>query len=77
MLLTEEEAKKLHCCRYPGGYIKCHASACMAWRWHGPVDEITLQSEKPEGEGWVREGQWAFKRPVPNRPGYCGLAGEP
>jgi hypothetical protein len=68
MFLTEEEAKKNYCCRFPavphdhnGDHwpYQCSTSECMAWRWDTPKfreDGNTLS---------------------PIRYGYCGLAGKP
>ncbi len=72
---------------------KCLASACMAWRSHGPFvkRETSMSQAQPPGEGWERAGGLQFhgfgatnspeywSRGVELAPagGFCGLAGQP
>lgn len=64
-------------------HSNCLGSACMAWRWN--EDQVQRKttahgSSAPAGEGWTacepdNRFQW-WARPMPNRQGRCGLAGD-
>lgn len=70
-MLTEEKAKRLHCCGPRGTWSaslenRCIASDCMAWRW-----VMISQSARGAIIGGNGDLEWDGRPPI----GYCGLAG--
>jgi len=64
---------------------RCIASDCMAWRWDELRDtrERKLVNKKTGAEefsGTTADTEWVLVNPLermPQRMGYCGLAGKP
>lgn len=96
MIVTEEEAKTKHCQEtfnrggiYDDRDRTCLGSACMAWRWNGPIEYeygAALPIDTiPADPGWAiydtffeadqKKNRW--RRMTPNRRGYCGKVGKP
>lgn len=63
MIVTERKAKEL-LCSIDSASDSCAGSKCMAWRWCDKIDELS--------SGSIIDGV-----SVPDKQGYCGLAGVP
>jgi hypothetical protein len=56
---------------------RCHASVCMAWRWHDTLsDDGTACHWKPTAVV-KRHPDDTKDKPLDQRRGFCGLAGKP
>lgn len=73
MYVTEKQAAEKACAYRGQG--RCIASMCMAWRWHGWMnDEGEFYVERTSGDQ-ERLNPWAG--PDDEMVGYCGVAGKP
>lgn len=74
MLTTEKEAVEKAC--VDKGQGVCLASRCMAWRWHGWLNqEGEYYVSRAHGMDLERLNPWAG--PDDQMVGYCGKAGAP
>lgn len=77
MITTEAEAVRNWCCSHKEE--KCCATTCMAWRWHGFVEQREAIGLEPARTiYWEPNPKFHGSHVgVPERRGYCGLAGKP
>jgi len=72
---------------YVNSEALCLGSACSQWRWEHPPHLTTTSEVDDPGPGpeWSPAGtitdrvssRMRWKKPFPNRSGYCGPAGKP